>query len=171
MAPSLLTMAKDLVMANIQAGHVTPDAVSDLLQTTYTTLEGLQAMEETVALAPGTAAAIQAASVNWKSSISPHAVTCLECGATFKQLSTRHLRMHGLDGRSYRTKYGIPRTQSLSAREVLARRRQIVQRIRPWEKSPTSQPAPQRKASTSRPGRSTDGAKASQTRSRRAKAS
>jgi predicted transcriptional regulator len=171
MAPSLLTMAKDLVMANIQAGHVTPDAVSDLLQTTYTTLEGLQAMEETVALAPGTAAAIQAASVNWKSSISPHAVTCLECGATFKQLSTRHLRMHGLDGRSYRTKYGIPRTQSLSAREVLARRRQIVQRIRPWEKSPTSQPAPQRKVSPSRQGRSTDGAKASQTRGRRAKAS
>jgi hypothetical protein len=79
--------------------------------------------------------------------------------------------MHGLDGRSYRTKYGIPRTQSLSAREVLARRRQIVQRIRPWEKSPTSQPAPQRKGSTSRPGRSTDGSKASQTRSKRAKAS
>jgi predicted transcriptional regulator len=170
MAPSLLTMAKDLVMANIQAGHVTPDAVSDLLQTTYTTLEGLQAMEETAALAPGTAAT-PAAAVNWKSSISPHAVTCLECGATFKQLSTRHLRMHGLDGRSYRTKYGIPRTQSLSAREVLARRRQIVQRIRPWEKSPTSQLSPQRKVSTSRQGRSTNGARASQTRSRRAKAS
>jgi predicted transcriptional regulator len=171
MASSLLTMAKDLVMAHIQAGHVTPDSVSDLLQTTYTTLEGLQAMEETVALAPGTAAATPAASVNWKSSISPHAVTCLECGATFKQLSTRHLRMHGLDGRSYRTKYGIPRTQSLSAREAVARRRESVHRIRPWENSPTSQPAPQRTVSASRQGRSANGTKATQARGKRAKAS
>ena len=139
MAPSLLAMAKDLVMAHIQAGHATPDMVSTLLQNTYTTLEGLQAAEEAGSSAVG-GPGNSTASVNWKASINPHAVTCLECGATFKQLSTRHLRTHDLDGRSYRLKYGIPRTQSLSAREVLARRRQIVQRIRPWEKSPTSSP-------------------------------
>jgi hypothetical protein len=54
-----------------------------------------------------------------------------------KQLSIRHLRMHELDGRSYRAKYGIPRTQPLSARSTTDRRRQVAQEIRPWEKAPT----------------------------------
>lgn len=38
-------------------------------------------------------------------------VTCLECGAVFKEL-VRHLRHHSLDAHSYRVKYGIPRTQA-----------------------------------------------------------
>ena len=47
--------------------------------------------------------------VDWRKSITKHAMTCLECGHAFKQLSIRHLRQHGLDTRSYRIKYGIPR--------------------------------------------------------------
>ena len=74
---------------------------------------------------------------NWKKSITKHHVTCLECGASFKQLSVRHLRAHGLDGRSYREKYRIPRTQPLAAKETIAIRKEIVQRSRPWEKAPT----------------------------------
>ena len=66
-----------------------------------------------------------------------HTVTRLECGASFKQLSVRHLKDHRLDGRSYRVKYGIPRTQPLSAKETTSRRKVIVQRTRPWEKAPT----------------------------------
>jgi predicted transcriptional regulator len=61
----------------------------------------------------------------------------LECGASFKQLSVRHLKEHELDGRLYRVKYGIPRTQSLAAKEITSKRREIVQRSRPWEKAPT----------------------------------
>jgi hypothetical protein len=63
-------------------------------------------------------------------------VTCLACGASFKQLSVRHLKEHGLDGKSYRIKYGIPRTQSLAAKEITLRRKEMVQRSRPWEKAP-----------------------------------
>ena len=33
-------------------------------------------------------------------------------------------------------KYGIPRSQPLAARETTARRRQVVQETRPWEKAP-----------------------------------
>jgi hypothetical protein len=54
----------------------------------------------------------------------------------FKQLSNRHLVAHGLDRRSYRVKYGIPRTQPLAARVTTERRRQAVQKSRPWEKAP-----------------------------------
>ena len=63
-----------------------------------------------------------------------HTVTCLECGASFKQLSVRHLKEHGLDGRSYRVKYGIPRLQPLAAKETTSRRKEIVQRSRPWKR-------------------------------------
>jgi predicted transcriptional regulator len=64
-------------------------------------------------------------------------VTCLECGASFKQLSVRHLKEHALDGQSYRIKYGIPRTQALAAKETTSKRKEIVQRTRLWEKAPT----------------------------------
>ncbi len=44
--------------------------------------------------------------------------SCLACGASFKQLSGRHLKEHGLDGKAYRVKYGIPRAQPLAAKET-----------------------------------------------------
>ena len=75
--------------------------------------------------------------MDWRKSITRHTVTCLECGQPFKQLSHRHLQEHELDGRSYRMKYGIPRTQPLAAKTTTARRRELVQGIRPWEQTPT----------------------------------
>ncbi|MDH3602086.1 MAG: MucR family transcriptional regulator, partial [Candidatus Tectomicrobia bacterium] len=77
------------------------------------------------------------APLDWKKSITKHAVRCMECGASFKQLSTRHLRQHELTSRTYRDKYGIPRSQSLAAKETTARRKQIVQQSKPWEKTAT----------------------------------
>lgn len=144
MTESLLAMAKDLALAQIQAGHVTPEDMTSVLNATYETLQQLSATEnsESPVLA-------STGPTSWKKSITKHAVTCMECGATFRQLSARHLRIHDMDGRTYRQKYGIPRTQSLSAREVHAKRQAIVQRVKPWEKSPTNQKA-QAKAATAR---------------------
>jgi predicted transcriptional regulator len=137
MSQTLLEMAKDLVMAQIEARNLSPDEMHQALQHTYASLKALQAQED----ANGSVAVITPETppepVNWKKSITKHTVTCLECGASFKQLSVRHLKDHGLDGRSYRAKYGIPRTQPLAAKESTARRKQIVQRSRPWEKAPT----------------------------------
>lgn len=133
MTESLLTMAKELTLAQIQAGQVEADSMLSVLQSTYATLQQLQTAEES------SQADASPAQVDWKKSITKHAVRCLECGASFKQLSTRHLRLHDMDGRSYREKYGIPRTQPLSTSDVLARRREIVQSIKPWEQSPSNQ--------------------------------
>lgn len=145
MTESLLAMAKELALAQIQAGHVTPSDMTSVLNSTYATLQQLSATEH----AQESVLAVTSPT-DWKKSITKHAVTCLECGATFKQLSTRHLRMHDMDGRSYRQKHGIPRTQSLSARDVHARRRAIVQRIKPWEKSPTNQKAQEKGGKTAK---------------------
>jgi predicted transcriptional regulator len=136
MAQSIVEMAKDLVMAQIEAGRLTPEDMHSALQQTYRSLMELKAWEETGAVGalPGDGAG--KAPADWKKSIRRNAVTCLECGAEFKQLSVRHLAQHGLDARSYREKYGIPRIQSLAAKATTAARQRIVQQIKPWEKSP-----------------------------------
>ncbi len=165
MTASVLAMAKDLVMAQIHAGHVSPEDMQMALQRTYAGLAELKAKEESgVFLAPTEDAHEP---VNWKKSITKHAVTCLECGATFKQLSVRHLKDHDLDARSYRVKYGIPRTQPLSAKETTALRKKIVEKSRPWEKAPTYLKAQEKIAAAAAPAKK---AKASRAKKQTAKA-
>ena len=137
MSQTLLEMAKDLVMAQIEAHRLSPEEMHTTLQQTYASLQALKAQEDTNGSVAVVTAETPPERVNWRKSITKHVVTCLECGARFKQLSMRHLKDHGLDGRSYRIKYGIPRLQSLAAKEITSRRKEIVQRARPWEKAPT----------------------------------
>jgi predicted transcriptional regulator len=135
MTQTLLEMAKDLTRSLVETGSLSADNVQDVLQQTHTTLRALKGQEESGDM---TALPVADASpVNWRKSIRKHAITCLECGLEMKQLSIHHLRQHELDGRSYRAKYSIPRTQPLSARSTSDRRRQVVRQTRPWEKAPT----------------------------------
>ena len=134
MSQSLVEVAKELALALIEKGNVAPDDMQETLQKTYATLTALKAQEESGVFAP--APVFKTVPVAWRKSITKHTVTCLECGQAFKQLSRPHLGMHGLDSRSYRIKYGIPKTQPLSSRSITERRRQVVQEIRPWEKAP-----------------------------------
>src|SRR2546425_3816594 len=137
MSQTLLAMAKDLVMAQIEAHRLSPEDMHQALQHTYASLQALQAQEDTNGSVAVVTPATPPKRVHWRKSITKHTVTCLECGASFKQLSVRHLKEHGLDGRSYRLKYGMPRTQSLATKESTLRRKEVVQRTRPWEKAPT----------------------------------
>jgi predicted transcriptional regulator len=143
---SVLAMAKDLVLAQIRAGNLSADAMQTLLQDTYAQLMALKAQEEGSSPSSTDEDAVVPTSVAWKKSLTKHAVVCLECGESFKQLSRRHLKIHDLDQRAYRAKYGIPRTQPLAAKVVTAQRKQIVQQSRPWEKAPTYLQAQERKA-------------------------
>jgi predicted transcriptional regulator len=134
MPQSTLEMAKELVMAQIQLGQLPVEQVQDAIRQTHASLAALKAQEEMGTTA--VASTIETPPVDWRKSITKHAVTCLECGYALKQLSVRHLVLHGLDGRSYRMKYGIPLTQSLAAKATTARRRQVAQETRPWEQAP-----------------------------------
>ena len=135
MSQTLLEMAKDLVLAQIQAHRLTPEDMHPALQDTYSSLLALHAQEASNGSGAVETPKTPPAPINWRKSITKHTVTCLACGQSFKQLSVRHLREHGLDGRSYRIKYGIPRTQALAAKETTSKRKEIVQRSRPWEGS------------------------------------
>ena len=133
MSSLILKMATDLVVAQTHTQQLTPDEVRELLLSTHATLLALQSQEIVGASESPNSTSSLGARPDWRASILRHAIICLECGATFKQLSARHLRIHDLDPRSYRAKYGIPRTQALSARAITAHRRQLAHRIRPWE--------------------------------------
>ena len=137
MSQTLLAMAKDLVMAQIAAHRLAPDEMHTALQQTYASLQALKAQEHAHGSVAVATPETPPAPIHWKKSITKHTVTCLECRARFKQLSVRHLKEHGLDGKAYRIKYGIPRIQALAAKEITSRRKEIVQRLRPWEKAPT----------------------------------
>src|SRR5215475_12019383 len=137
MSPTLLEMAKDLVLAQVQAKTLPPNEMHAALQQTYTTLMTLKAQEDSDGIVPVTTPETPSKPVNWRKSITKHTVMCLECRASFKQLSVRHLKEHGLDGKAYRSKYGIPRTQPLAAKEITSHRQEVVQRTKPWEKAPT----------------------------------
>jgi len=123
MPQTLLEMAKDLVMAQIEAHRLSPEDMHQALQHTYASLQALKAQEDVNGSITVATPEIPPKPVNWRKSITKHVVTCLECGASFKQLSVRHLKDHGLDGRSYRVKYGIPRAQALAAKEITSRRK------------------------------------------------
>jgi predicted transcriptional regulator len=163
MPQTLLEMAKDLVMAQIQAGALPPDEMHRELQRTYASLVDLKVKEDTGDSSTGfTARGGEDASAegemgpvasNWKKSIKKYTIECLVCGAAFKQLSVRHLKEHGLDARSYRVRFGIPRTQPLSAKDTTAMRKKIVQQSRPWEKAPTYIKAQGRKSAESAPAK------------------
>ena len=148
MAQSVLEMAKDLVMAQIQVGALPREEMHKELQKTYASLIELKNKEDAGETITGISFAekeetpqegskVKSLPANWKQSIKKHVIVCMVCGAAFKQLSVRHLKEHGLDARSYRVKFGIPRTQPLSSKETTAMRKEIVQRSRPWEKAPT----------------------------------
>src|SRR5438093_631286 len=101
MSQTLLEMAKDLVLAQIEAHRLAPGDMHAALQQTYASLQALKTQEDAhgrvAVLTPET----PPAPIPWKKSITKHAVRCLACGTSFKQLSVRHLQEHGLDGRSY----------------------------------------------------------------------
>jgi predicted transcriptional regulator len=132
MAISVLEMAKELVIAHLDTYHLSAGQVVQLLEKTHAHLMALQRQEETGTVDRETVSA----AVDWRKSITRYTVTCLECGVAFKQLSNRHLEGHGLDRQSYRTKYGIPQSQALMARDMTARRRQVALQSRMWEKAP-----------------------------------
>jgi predicted transcriptional regulator len=150
MSPSTLEMTIDLVLTQIQTGNITPEEVPNAIRRIYQSLLTLKSREELELPISASAADTPQAPADWRKSIARHSITCLECGAHLRQLTGRHLRLHGLDARTYRRKYGIPQNQPLFARATLARQRAMLKRTRPWEKSPMYVKAQEAKAATAK---------------------
>jgi predicted transcriptional regulator len=148
MPQSVVEMTKDLVLAQIRSGTLSPEEMQEALRRTHQSLLELKSREasESLVSAAGTAQG----PIDWRQSITRHSITCLECGAHLRQLTGLHLRLHGLDARTYRLKFGIPQSQPLSARTTAALRRRIAAEVKPWEKSPPYMKAQEARAATAK---------------------
>lgn len=62
-------------------------------------------------------------------SIQRKKIVCLECGLKFRQLSKKHLEYHGLTPTTYKAKWGLPKRQSLVAKELSLKRKEHAQRL------------------------------------------
>lgn len=122
MSKAIVEICAELVAAQASRMRQTPEQLAEGLETLYKTLTELSQQEQRMA-----APAEQ--NLEPQTSIQNNQVFCLECGKAFQLLSTRHLALHGLNHRSYKEKYNIPLTQSLSARTLSARRRKLAKEL------------------------------------------
>ncbi len=119
MAKSLLEMAADIVKSQCQTTAMSGEDIATSLNSTFTSLQNLQAAEVSGDLADDA----PAVDIKPERSILKNKIICLECGESFTMLSPKHLREHDLDGRSYRKKYGFPLRQPLCAKSLSERRK------------------------------------------------
>jgi predicted transcriptional regulator len=90
MSQTLLEMAKDLVLAQIQAKTLPPDAMHIALQQTYTSLKALKVLEESNGSVAGVTPETPPVPVHWKKKhylIVPH---CWMSPKFLKLLKRRH---------------------------------------------------------------------------------
>lgn len=123
MAKTLLEMAADIVKSQCQGTSMSTEDVTAALTNTFSSLQSLQALETQGESADSCKETTAAVDVKPEKSILKNKIICLECGESFKMLSPKHLRSHGLDGRSYRQKHGLPLRQPLCAKALSDKRK------------------------------------------------
>jgi predicted transcriptional regulator len=136
MSQSILEMAKELDLAMVGAGTLPPEDTQDAIRDIHAFLMQLREKEGAGMVPVRPDKGVAAGVVTWKKSITKHAMTCLECRTSLKQLA-KHVSQHGLDSDTYRARYGIPRSQPLAAKEMTERRQKTAQQSRFWEKTGT----------------------------------
>lgn len=130
MEKRLLELAVEIVRAQVSLGKMSGEEIEAVLIKVYNALYKMQKAEDDRCPVPveeedGAAASGRAEPpevTDARASIQEDKVTCLECGAEFRQLTANHLRTHQLTPREYKRKWGFPLKQSLAAR-VLTRLR------------------------------------------------
>ena len=123
MSKKLLEIAAEIVQAQVTGTPMSPDEIESALGKTFITLQKMQKAEEgglllDVMRASEAAEAKAEEKIDPMSSIQDDKIVCLECGATMRQLTAKHLGSHGLNPRDYKKKWGFPLKQSLSARSL-----------------------------------------------------
>jgi predicted transcriptional regulator len=120
---TLLEMAVEIVAAHASTTNMSKEELIAEISSVYQALSALDKGEAVSAEAPTEEAA---PAISMKKAFGKDKVTCMICGKGMKTL-TRHLKTaHDLKPGQYRKQFGIPRTQSLAARNYSESRRQMA---------------------------------------------
>jgi predicted transcriptional regulator len=125
MTRKLLEIAASIVKAQASVGKISPEEIEQTLTNTFLVLQRMQYAEqhgilfeyasESDTVESQGKVLLPAAS---KDSIRENRIMCLECGIEMKQLTRRHLAIHGLTQRDYKKKWGFPMRTPLSAKSL-----------------------------------------------------
>lgn len=116
---ALLDHVADIVSAHVSNNAVAAADLSGLIQAVYASLAAL-------GQAPEPALEELKPAVSVRSSVKPHAVTCLECGEKMKMLK-RHLGTeHGMTPAEYRARWSLPADYPMVAPDYAAKRKALA---------------------------------------------
>jgi predicted transcriptional regulator len=133
MTQTLVEIATVFVVAQIRVRPCPPDVIDQILHTTHATLLALSRREAAQKIKRQKDAQLSETLVSLRqrpwATLQRAQVICLECGKSYRLLSIRHLVLHGLTAKTYKKKWGIPLSQSLSAQSLTKLRRR---KARAW---------------------------------------
>jgi len=120
---TLLEMAVEIVAAHASTTNMSKEELIAELSSVYQALAALEKGEA----APADVAVEEAApAISKKKAFGKDKVVCMICGKGMKTL-TRHIKTaHAMTPGQYRKQFGIPRSQSLAARNYSESRRQMA---------------------------------------------
>jgi len=129
MTKKLVEIAAEIVQNQVSSNPMSSEEIVNSLKTVFSALQAMQksemegcGLEAAKAGKESEGAERAAGKVDPRNSILEDRIVCLECGAEMRQLTAKHLGAHGLTPRDYKTKYGFPMKQPLSARELTRNR-------------------------------------------------
>jgi predicted transcriptional regulator len=116
-------MAVEIVAAHASTTNMSKEELIAEISSVYQALVAIEKGETVVAEAP---AEESAPAISKKKAFGKDKVLCMICGKAMKTL-TRHIKTaHGLTPGQYRKQFGIPRSQSLAAKNYSESRRQMA---------------------------------------------
>lgn len=120
MSASLVELAAGIVKSQCVAKQMSSEEIAASLQNIFNTLHNMQTSETAGSAVDGDIdeSSEKKVDITPARSIQKNKIICLECGESFKMLSPKHLKSHGLTGREYRKKYGFSLRQPLCARSL-----------------------------------------------------
>ena len=123
MPKKLIEIASEIVQTQVSLTPMTAADITSSLRQVFSTLHELQKAESgeselpaTQEPLPGKQAGPQA--LTPEDSIQENKIICLECGAEMRQLTQKHLVIHGMGQKEYKKKYGFTMRTPLSAKSL-----------------------------------------------------
>jgi len=120
---TITEMAAEILTAHASNSPMTGDELIAELHKIHAALQALESAQANPATVEETKTTITI-----KDAFKKHEVVCMICGKGGMKVLTRHLStVHNLKPREYKKQFGIPRTQSLSAKSLTDSRRKTAQ--------------------------------------------
>lgn len=155
---SFIEAAVRITQAQAAVRSMQPDEVKAYLTAVVSTLQELSTLPASQEVVPDNATgAEEPIGTDWKKSIKGKTIVCLECGKSYKVLSTKHLMTHGLTSEQYKEKYGIPQKTALASKGISKQRRDKMRDMKLWERRGKKDGTPdstEKKAAKKRPAQS-----------------